>query len=199
MGLFSKKLNLEELSEELQSYILSGCAGIAEEILNDQPKSIEAGVEVLYFYLNILDREINKVFSKSKGDELFNKTLTKCIYTTAKVVIDPDASPQILTSVSKTMFDTFNNRQFVYSRCKSVSGSPFPSIGTMIFALCFYIHRELGKTSRTNVDAILIGEKKMDKNDLSDFPEPSFNIETQAYILSYISFMKLPKLLKRLR
>ena len=69
----------------------------------------------------------------------------------------------------------------------------------MIFALCFYIHRELGKTSRTNVDAILIGEQKMDKNDLFDFPEPSFNIETQAYILSYISFMKLPKLLKRLR
>ena len=68
----------------------------------------------------------------------------------------------------------------------------------MEFALSFYIHKALGKTTRDDVDNILKGKEKLTKNDLTDFPYPEDQLADCIFIHNALANSKMPTLIKEL-
>src|SRR3972149_2807465 len=115
---------------------------------SDNNQSADAGVEVAYLVLHLLDREIFVRFGASQRDVLFDPIAQNVIASYAKAALSPETPEAVVFETAKRMQDTLNSRQLTYAKCRSLLGEKFPGIGTMVFAFCFFVHRALGRTNR---------------------------------------------------
>ena len=92
-----------------------------------------------------------------------------------------------------------NDRQSTYAVCQSLTGDPWPSRGTMVFACGYFIHRALGRTDRTDVDEILRGDRDVTEADMDVFPDNEQTLKLAIYIGNCAAELRLADSLKRLR
>lgn len=160
----------------------------------DIQKSTDASSELIYFLLHIIDRQLFSLYGADKRDEIYDKLSNELIVEFSGALLKGnapmDAKRQLATSMRVKMLDDLNYRQEIYSKCESVFGEKFPSAGTMIFALAFYIHKALGKTNIDNVDTILTGERRIEKEELTNFP----SVEDVLALCMYMADVVIEKL-----
>lgn len=162
----------------------------------DDKRSADAGAEVAYLLLHLLDAEIFARFGASYRDKVFDRIAQNVIAAYTKAVLRPETPPDLLFEAAKQMQDTLNSRQMTYAKCRSLYGEMFPGFGSMVFAFCFFVHRALGQTNRTDVDNILAGEKT---SDLSDFPDSQTVLRGAVWIGSTLKTLRMLDEAKYLR
>jgi len=191
MGIFSffRRPTPEEATRSIvEKFVLASLLYSKELAHPDNQQSADAGAEVAYLLLHLLDAEIFARFGTPRRDAIFDSIAQNVIVAYTKSVLRPETPLNLLFEAAKQMQDTLNSRQITYARCRSFLGGEggFPGIGTMVFAFCFFVHRALGRTNRTDVDDILAGEKTIPESDgRSDFPD----IETLLYGVAWLGPM----------
>ena len=195
MGILSlfRKPSSEEAARFLVEHIVLASLLYRKELAHpDDQRSADAGVEVAYLLLHLLDRELFGRFGASRREVLFDPIAQAVVARYTKAVLRPETPSDLLFDAAKQMQDTLNERQMTYAKCESLLGDPFPGIGTMVFAFCFFVHRALGRTNRTDVDDILAGDKsKLSQADLSDFPDAEFVFRGAVWIGSILKPLRL--------
>lgn len=156
-------------------------------------QAAEAGIEVAYVVLHLLDREIFARFGASQRNTLFDPIAQRVIASYVKATLDPNTSEGLAFEVASRMQDTLNSRSLTYAKCRSVFGDTFPSVGTMVFAFCFFVHRALGRTNRFDVAEILAGERQLSETDLKDFPSVEEILRSAAWIGSILKSSKIQR------
>ena len=165
----------------------------------DNQQSANAGAEVAYLLLHLLDREIFAQLSPSQSGVYFDSIAPNVITSYAKAVLRPETPPHLLFETAKQMQDTLNSRQITYSRCRSLLGEPFPGIGSMAFAFCFFVRRALGQPTQMDVDDILAGEKNISDADQGNFPNPETAFHEAVWIGSTLKALRIYDDVKNLK
>ena len=202
MGIFSflRKPKPEEAARSIvEKFVFASLLYGKEHAHPDNQQSADAGVEVAYLLLHLLDREICARLGTSRRDALFDSIAQNVIASYAKAVLRPETPPDLLFEAAKQMQDTLNLRQMTYARCHSIFGENSSGIGTMVFAFCFFVHRALGRTNRTDVDEILAGEKFNFESDRKDFPDLETNLRSAVWIASTLKALRMQHDAKYLR
>jgi hypothetical protein len=88
-----------------------------------------------------------------------------------KAVLRPTTPESKALVLASGMMDDMNDRQGIYGQCTSLVGDHGPSVGTMVFALGYFVHLALQRTPRKDVDDILCGRRKLTKAENDDFPK----------------------------
>lgn len=168
--------------------------GAANDLL-----SANAGAEIAYLLLHILDRQAYQVLGPTGRDKIIDAVSVRVISGYCKVVLRKDAPQDVVQNLGQQMMNTLNERQHIYSKCSSVAGDQFPGKGTMIFALSFYIHKALGLTKRDDVDDILCGNRNIKNSEMHDFPMADQTLKVTIYFGNILAPWQLSKSLKLLR
>lgn len=168
---------------------------------SDNQLTANAGAEIAYLLLHIIGRHAFEIFGSPSHNNVFCEVSYRVVSWYSEAVLKENAPQNIIEAMSSKMRTTLNKRQHAYSKCRSVFGDSalFPSRGTMVFALGFFIHRELGLTSRNDVDNILSGEKDVEDSDLDDFPNFEKLTKLAVHISSMLIEMKLEQRLKEIK
>lgn len=170
------------------------------KVSNDINKSTEASLEFIYFLLHIVDRQLFSLHGADKRDEIYDEFSNKIIVEFSDALLKKNTPMEVkMPLVAHTgikMLDDLNKRQEIYAQCQFMCGEKFPSAGTMIFALAFYIHKALGKTNIDNVDDVLVGEKKIEMEDLVNFPSITDVLALCIYMTDIILKLEVDKCLK---
>jgi len=204
MGLFSRlsKRTPEEVYRTVAQKIVAASLRYRLDLPTTNSKlSANAGAEVAYFLLHVVDRETFRLLGVSRRDTVFDEIAKIVISAYAEATLTPDAPDDVLLDVAVEMMSTMNSRQSIYAQCKSLLGEQLPGHrGTMLFALCFFIHRALGKTDRADVDVddILTGERDVGDSDMNDFPDIQEIFQTAVRIGTLLNNLRIPDDLKRL-
>lgn len=162
-------------------------------------KGSNAIEEILYFFLFLLDIHALKILGSNKRNDVFDEVSTMVLTEYNFAVLKEETPKEIAAQLLVKMIDKLNERQSIYSKCKSIFGEGFPSRGSAVFALSFFIHKALGNTNRNNVSSILSGETDLNKNDLKDFPNSDFTLKLSFYLGAMNEKNDFPKLLKKLK
>ena len=165
----------------------------------DNKHSADAGAELIYLLLNLLDQTAFGELGASGRDEVFDNVLLIVLDDYVSAIANTDMPHELQEVIKEEMIKEMNARQSIYSQCESFSGDYFPSKGTMIFAFSFYVHKALGNTKRTDVDEILIGNQDIGDSDIEDFPELTDVLEKVLSVISILESLKIPKELNHLR
>jgi len=135
-----------------------------------------------YLLLHIVDREAFRLLGASLRDLVFDAISKIVIADYSKAVLNPNTPQDELFYVAEQMLIALNSRQLIYSQCTSLFGESFPSKGTMVFAFCFYVHRALGNTDRTDIDDVLIGKRDINDSNINDLPDLPVILQTTISI-----------------
>lgn len=199
MRLFKKK-NPEDIYLLLAHHITYPSLLYGKELeTEDNKKRADAGEEMLYFFLYVLDVYAFKILGEKKRDEVFDKVYERAIYDYCTATLKDETPKELVTQLLFEMIDKLNERQSNYSKCNSILGEGFSSRGTAVFALSFFIHKALGKTKRSDVKSIFEGKRDLKKEDLKDFPDSDFVLKLVMFVGNVIKESNFPKLLKRLK
>jgi hypothetical protein len=163
--------------------------------------SFDAGAEFAYLLLHIVDRAAFELFGPKYRVEILEEISKIVIVDYCKSAFVPETPKAVVSDMAVRMFNDMNKRQLIYSQCTSVIGkSPFPaSKGTMVHALSYFVHFALQRTSRTDVDEILCGQKDITKDDLKDFPDLEQTTILAIKVSASIAALEIKDLLKKLR
>jgi hypothetical protein len=175
MSIFNlfRKQNPEDIYELFTKDIVTSSLLYRKEIeTTNNQYSVDAGAEIAYFLLHMFDKQLFKDVGPEARDKIFDKVAIKVLGDYVIAVLKPETPIEILHRLGKSMFDTLNERQRIYSncRCLMVKGNPGAAQGSIMFALSFYIHKALRKTNRDNVDEIICGKRDIVISELNDFP-----------------------------
>lgn len=176
MGLYSlfSKRKPEEVYQSIAKKIVAAALSYRQGVSDTNSKlSADAGAEMLYLLLHLVDRQALNLLSVSRRDTIFDEVWKRAIADYIRTVVDSNKPQNVVIDIAKQMMNTLNSRQSIYAQCESLTGKPFPSRGTMVFAFSFFVHRALGRTDRDNVDDILIGKRDFSYSDIDDFPDIS--------------------------
>ena len=201
MGIFSilKKSSHGEIYNDIASKIVLASLTYRTKIDDENLKlTAKAGAEFSYLLLHVVDRELFKILGEEKRYEAFDAIAATVIGGYCKSIMQPSTPDDVLVSIGKNMFDDMNNRQVIYSKCKSIIGDSFPSKGTMVFALGYFIHLSLGRTSRKDVDKVLIGDVDVTNNNNDAFPDSAELLKLSIYFGAFLKTSRLEKTIKRL-
>lgn len=197
-----RKLKPEQVYKKLTQKIVLAGLEYRKEIKYevDNRLSSNAGAEIIYFLIHWVDRISFQIFGNQKRNEIYDVIYKRVISEYSKSILTPETPQSLLENLALQMLKTLNKRQIIYSQCICClwQEARFPSIGTMEFALSFYIHKALGKTTRDNVDNILKGKNKLTKNDLTDFPCPEDQLTDCIFIHNILAKSKMSALIKEL-
>ena len=197
---FLSKPSPEDIYQELASKIVLFSLKYREEINEPNSKlSADAGAEIAYFLLHLVDRNASQLCGLSKGDEIFDQIAKRTFADYSLAVIKSNAPKDIISKLVMQMMDDFNDRQIIYSQCDSFLRDSLPSKGTMMFALSFFIYRALKKTDRYDVDDILCGKREITKAENDDFPDFEQSMYDTIKVGNYINALQIPKILKKLK
>lgn len=203
MGILSffRKPIPEEIYEEIASRIILSSFQYRSDLCEDNNKlSADAGAEFAYLLLHIVDRAAFELFGPKRSEEILEEISKIVIVDYCKSALVPETPKAVVSDMAVRMFNDINKRQLIYSRCTSVIGTPFPaSKGTMVFALGYFVHFALQRTSRTDVDEILCGQKDIAKDDLKDFPDFEQTTTLAIHVGTSIGAIGIKDLLKKLR
>lgn len=203
MGLFSlsSKQAPEEVYRTVARKIVTASLRYRLDLsASNNKRSADAGAEMAYFLLHIVDRETFRLQGASRRDSVFDEISKIVISDYARTVLTTNAPDNVLLEVATDMMEMLNSRQSIYAQCTSLLGESLPGHkGTMLFALCFFVHRALGKTDRTDVDGILTGKRDLSDSDLSDFPGIQVIFEAANVVGTTLTNLRIPDDLKRLK
>lgn len=202
--IFQRRTSDEIIQELSAKIILCGLEYRATIQEYSDKISANVGAEIIYLLLHEIDRIAFDIFyAVPKQHEKVMKLLTyKTITDYTRTVLKKGMSIAFTTNLGLSMIKDFNNRHIeIYSRCRTLVGekrSPYPSTGTRIFALGYFIHRALGKTPEKNVDDILVGKQEITREDVTTFPDFTELIKLQVEIMSSLVTMKVKENLQKL-
>lgn len=202
MGLFSlfNRKKPEEVYQTLAKKIVVAALLYCKEIdAPDKKRSADAGAEMVYLLLHLLDRQIVGQLGLARRDRVFDEVVQIAIPDYAGAVLNANASHDVLTGIAEHMLETLNARQALYGECQSFKGESFPGKGTVLFAFSVFVHRALGKTDRTDVERILTGEEELTDDDLDAFPDPKEIIHAATSVGAIAGSLELEKELKHLK
>lgn len=165
----------------------------------DNKSSADAGAEIVFLLLHLLDRQVFSQLDESQRDTVFNEVSEITITAFTVAVLHADASQDDLMNKAEQMMSTLKTRQSIYTQCKSLVGESFPNNGTIVFALSFFVYRALGHTDRNDADDILTGRRDTSDSDKGDFPEPPEIMAAARAVESIIDGLQLASDLKHLR
>jgi len=202
MGLFSlfrKKKPYEVYQALAQKIVLSSLEFRQDLDASDNEHSADAGAELIYLLLHLLDQRAFAELGASGRDEVFDNILLIVLDDYVRALINAKTPQELQDSIKEKMIIEMNTRQSIYSQCDSFLGDPLPSRGTIIFAFSFYVHKALGNTERTDVDEILIGNQELGDSDFEDFPEFTKIIEQSVSVTAMLETLEIGKELKHLK
>ena len=216
MGLFSffKARSPDELKQEIVTKIVFSCLHYSQELQRKDKNSstvwdrgaprhlcAHAGMEVAHLLLHQLDVLAFQILGASKRNEVFDWVSFRVIHDYVNVIINKDSPTELVEALTEKMIDGVNNRQMIYAQCDSFMGEAafFPSAGSQIFAFSFFVHRELEKTKRDDVEDILTGVRKLERSDICDFPALAAMTEDLIIMNSITLNVEFEPLLEKLK
>lgn len=202
MGLFSvfSKQKPEEVYRSIAQKFVVASLRYRQDISAPNNKvSADAGAEMIYLLLHILDRQVFGQLGASHRDIVFDEVTQIAVEDYASAILNEDAPEDLLISIISQMMSTLSSRQSIYGQCESLTGESWPSKSTIIFAFCFFIHRALGHTVRNDVDDILSGIGELSESDVEDFPDPLETIETAQIAGTLLDVLQIQNDLKQLK
>jgi len=173
MGLFSlfNRPKPEEVYQSIAKKIVAAALSYKQEISTPNNRvSADVGAEMIYLLLHLVDRQALNMLGVSGRDAVFDEVWKIAVGDYLRAVLDTNAPQNVVLAIAEHMMNTLNSRQSIYAQCQSLTGKPFPSRGTMVFAFSFFVHRALGHTERDDVDDILAGKRDLSYSDSDDFP-----------------------------
>jgi len=192
-----RKEDPEKVYEQIGHGIVMSSLQYRQEIeTSNERYSADAGAEIAYFLLHMFDKQLFEQVGPKARDKIFDKVAIKVLGDYARAVLKPETPIEIVLQLGKSMLDTLNERQRIYSKCQCLvrKDFPFPSRGTTVFALSFYIHKALRKTSRDDVDEILCGKRDIDNSELEHFPDYRDILKVYVYgdCSIFTEFLSIP-------
>lgn len=187
MGLFSLfKKDPDKIYYAL-AYNIVESAKIYKEQVNapSYSASSNAGAELIYLLMHILDRESFAILGAAKRDNVFDEVLQRVVDING--LVDSDS-----------LLSNLDARQELYGQIDTVFSDGFPSKGSVIFAFCFYAHKACQKTFRKDLDEVLLGRQDVDDSNVNDFPDIEETINISIFVSTVISELDIPKHLKDL-
>ena len=169
--------------------------------LADEPNHLtaHAGMELAYLLLHMLDRIALQTLGSDKRNEVFD-AVCKIVIEDYVCSLRGNAPAELKEELKNKMVSDMDERQMIYSQCDSLLGSGIvPSIGTIIFAFCFFKHKALERTKREDVCSILTGKQNLTVNDIDDFPDIFEIFEETAYIGIILPRLNYQKLLNKMK
>ena len=202
MGMLSlfRKRSPKEVYQEIASKIVVSSLAYRTELGETNPQLTgDAGAEIAYLLLHLVDRTAFQILGAAGRNETFDTIAKIVIAEYARALFRPTTPSDVVTSIGMKMLDDMNERQSTYAVCQSLTGDPWPSRGTMVFACGYFIHRALGRTDRTDVDGIVKGERDVTEADMDAFPDMEQTLKLAVHIGTCAAELKLADSLKRLR
>ena len=199
MSLFRKR-SPEDVYQDIASKIVVSSLAYRTELNETNPKLVgDAGAEIAYLLLHLVDRTAFQILGADVRNEIFDTIAQIVIAEYARALLRPTTPSDMVASIGMKMLDDMNDRQSIYSVCQSLTGDPFPSRGTMVFACGYFIHRALGRTDRNDVDEILRGNRDITEDDIDVFPDIEDITKLAIYIGTCAVELRLADSLKKLR
>ena len=202
MGLFSlfSKRKPEEIYRSIAQKTVVAALRYRQDISAPNNKvSADAGAEMLYLLLHLVDRQAFGLLGTSQRDAVFDEVSQIAVADYARAILNVNAPQNVLIHNAEQMMNTLNLRQSIYAQCESLVGESFPSKGTMVFAFRFFVHRVLGHTDRNDVDDILTGKRDLSDSDLEDFPKLSDIMQAAITVGTMVSALRIHDDLKHLK
>lgn len=198
MSLFRKR-SPENVYQEIASKIVVSSLAYRTELDKTNPQLTgDAGAEIAYLLLHLVDRTAFQVLGAARRNEAFDAIAKIVIGDYSRALFRPTTPSDVVASIGIKMFNDMNDRQSVYASCESFMGDPFPSRGTMVFACAYFIHRALERTTRTDVESILRGDRDVTEADTDAFPDMDQTVKFAIHIGTSAAELKLAEGLKRL-
>jgi len=199
MSLFRKR-SPEDVCQEIASKIV--VSSLAYRTRLDEANSSltgNAAAEITYLLLHLVDRSAFQVLGAAERNESFDTIANIAISDYSRALFKPTTPSDVVASVSMNMLQDMNDRQSTYGACQSLTGDPWPSRGTMVFACAYFIHRALGRTDRTDVVGILRGEQDITEAEMDAFPDMDQTMKLAIHIGTSANELRLADRLKLLR
>ncbi len=197
--LFRKKPPAETLLELRHVAVLASLKFRQHTNESNDQLSANAGAELLYFLLHVVDTVMHQTLPPQKRAEYFDFLTLDAIRHYADAMLSQKTPDDLRASVKETMLRRFNTRQMTYARCTSLAGDQLPTPGSKMFALAFLVHRALGRTDRDRFADILSGTERIKESEFGDFPEVGDIVLWSAFAAGSIQDMKLPKSVRSLK
>lgn len=200
MGLFSffgSKSPEEVYSSIAKSIVVSALLYSKELGAENNKHAADAGAEVVYFLLHILDRAAFATLGSEKRSTVFDEVSEIALDDYTKATLS-SAPIELQLKIKTHMLQTLDVRQNIYGQCESLAGK-LAERGTMVFAFSFYVHRAMELTQRNDVDEILVGNQDVTISDGDTFPDFSTNLHNAAWIGNVIKELEFEKDLKYLK
>lgn len=202
MGILSifRKPTPEEIYQEIASKIVIASLMYRTSLDKVNAKlSAEAGAEFAYLLLHLTDRAAFQIFGHPRREKVFNEISKRVIDDYSRSIFRSTVPEDIVPNLKASMIINMNDRQDIYGQCTSLTDDVFPRRGTMIFALAYFIHLALQRTSRTDVDDILCGRKDLTEADLDDFPDIENTLMLSVRFGTAAKKMRINDTLKKLQ
>jgi hypothetical protein len=202
MGIMSlfRNCSPEDVYKEIASKIVVSALAYRTELDETNPQLTgNAGAEIAYLLLHLVDRTAFQILGAAGHDETFDAIAKIVISDYARALFRPTTPSDVVVATGMKMLDDMNDRQSTYAACQSLMGDPWPSRGTMVFACGYFVHRALGRTDRTDVGSILRGDRDVAVADMDAFPDVEQTLKQAVYIGAFAAELKLADRLKRLR
>lgn len=200
MGFFSlfRRQKPEEVYRSIAQKIVLASLRYRQDLSAPNNRlSADAGAEMAYLLLHLVDREAFRLLGASRRGAVFDEISTTVIADYASAVLNTQQDVRL--HVAAQMTNTLNSRQSIYAQCDSLIDGPFPSRGTMVFAFSFFVHRALGHTARTDVGDILTGKRDVSDADLNDFPDLRAELQTAYSVGLTLKALRISDDLKYLK
>lgn len=200
MGLFS--LFGSKSAEDVYTSVAQNivvCALLYSKELGEEnnKRSADAGAEIIYLLMHILDRTAFSCLGPEKRNTVFDSVAEIALDDYVRAVLSK-APLEFQADVKMQMFEDLEARQSIYGRCNSLAGE-FPSKGTMTFALSHYVHKALELTKRDDVDGVLAGDQDVTNENIDAFPDFSKVLEDTIWVTNMIKEINFEKELKNLK
>lgn len=202
MGMLSffRKSTHQEISKSIANKIVLCALKYRDSIEDDVSLQFtaDAGAEYAYLLIHLADLLAFKVLGEDGRILIYDEVSKLVLDGYCKAVLRPSTPESKILALSYQMRSDLNDRQLIYSQCKSLTGDPFPSRGTLIFALGYFKHLALKRTDQKNVDDILCGKRNMTKAESNVFPDMDDVVLLSVHFLNSIKFVGIENKLKRL-
>lgn len=194
-----RKLTPEEIYKLIATKIVLAALNYSKNIPASNNKiSADAGAEMIYLLLHLVDRQALSLLGASRRDTIFDEVWKITVADYINAILDVNAPQNVKINIAEQMMNTLNSRQSIYAQCKSLTGKPFPSKGTMVFAFSFFVHRVLGHTERNDVDDILVGKRDISYSDIDDFPDIPDVIKNAIRVGVWVGELRIQDYLRQL-
>lgn len=158
----------------------------------------DASAEIVYLLLHLVDQHAFKILGPTKRNEVFDRVAELAIYEYSSSLFKKSTTSNVVDTHVRIMYNNLDQRQVTYSYCKTLTGDPWPSRGTKIFACSYFTHKALERTDRADVDAVLRGEQDVSEDNMDAFPDMDDILIFAQSIIGYIEKSRIPQRLNRL-